>query len=249
METKVILKALEENGFRLTAADPCLLMLSLNEVVAECVNRPLDIKRLQGILMAKGYRVASNDPVFLILTINKILLEDMVKQQQLAINKNAQSIFSLPEKTVKPPKSSTSFAWPITGAGISLLIFAGWMILEAAKMPLLQVVIGIVLGTGLGALGMLLRSKLTEPEENNSKSTYQLPAVQTWNELDFHKTINLYGRQTFGTEIDAKTQIALFDFFCRGADLGLLFVKHNLPLNNIAPYIDNLKKFKSSQPK
>ena len=249
METKVILKALEENGFRLNAAEPCLLMLSLNEVVAECVNRPLDIKRLQGILMAKGYRVASNDPVFLILTINKILLEDMVKQQQLAINKNAQSIFALPEKTVKPPKSSTSLAWPITGAGLSLLIFAGWMILEAAKMPLLQFAIGIVLGAGLGAVGMFLHSEFTKPEENNSKSAYQLPATQRWDELDFHKIIKNYGRCTFGGDVDVKTQIALFDIFCRGTDLSQVSVKHETPLDNITHYANQLKKFKSSQPK
>lgn len=244
METKVILKALEENGFRLNAAEPCLLMLSLNEVVAECVNRPLDIKRLQGILMAKGYRVASNDPVFLILTINKILLEDMVKQQQLAINKNAQSIFALPEQeqAIKSKKTPTSFTWPIFG--ISILLFAGWLILEADKIPLYVFAIGVSLGVGLGVLGVLMMKESTSQVKNVSKSPYQLPAARTWNELDFHKTIKQYGKQRFGGELDPKTQVAMFDFFCRRADLASLSVKHDFELTSLTSYIDELKKFK-----
>ena len=249
METKVILKALEENGFRLNAAEPCLLMLSLNEVVAECVNRPLDIKRLQGILMAKGYRVASNDPVFLILTINKILLEDMVKQQQLAINKNAQSIFALPEQeqAIKSKKTPTSFTWPIFG--ISILLFAGWLILEADKIPLYVFAIGVSLGVGLGVLGVLMMKESTSQVKNVSKSPYQLSTAQLWDEMDFNKMIKGYGRQKFGGSVDTQNQIALFDFFCKGASLERVSARHDLSLVGLSHYIDDLKKFKSSQPK
>lgn len=247
METKVLLKELEENGFRLAAGDPCLLMLSLNEVVAECVNRPLDIKRLQGILMAKGYRVASNDPVFLILTINKILLEDMVKQQQLEINKNAQSIFALPQQAIKPKKTSISLAWPI--ACSSLFLFAGWLLLEADKIPLSVFSVGVVLGVGLGVLGVLMMKESTAQVKNVSKSPYQLSTAQLWDEMDFNKMIKGYGRQKFGGSVDTQNQIALFDFFCKGASLERVSARHDLSLVGLSHYIDDLKKFKSSQPK
>lgn len=249
METKVLLKALEVNGFRLSANAPCLLMLDMNEVVAECVNKPLDIKRLQGILMSKGYRVASNDPVFLILTINKILLEEMLKQQQLDVNNNVKSIFSLPEqtKTIKPKKELTPFNGSI--AGLSLLFFAGWMIGEVGKTPLMLVSIGLMLGAALGILGMLLWFKSTESVGKNSKSPYQLSAEETWSEMEFHDAIKRFGNQRYGGAIDTKNQIALFDFFCRGTALERVFVRHQMSLVSLSSYMDELIKFKSSQPK
>lgn len=144
---------LQRKGFPLTTDDPLLTMVLLNDVVLKGVMNPylaVDIDDLQAILQSGGIRVSKDDPIFTLLALNGIVLLD-------ALDLVRRAKFKLQTKR----KAGAFISFLITFAvalGAGIFIGAD----QVAPSRVLAAFVGVVLGLALGAVGMLLITRIIE---------------------------------------------------------------------------------------
>lgn len=131
----------------LASDDSLLTLVLLNDVVLQGVLNPLfaaDVGEMQSILRGKGIRLSNDDPIFTLLTLNGIVLHNSIDQVRRA---HARIGSGSRRATYLKVLIAAALAF---GVGV----FVGIDQIETSRV--FAAVIGCVLGTALGVLGVVL---------------------------------------------------------------------------------------------